>query len=112
MSTSGWPSVGADLLIGERDAASDVGGLLGHHRAPAVDARVGDAGSVVRRRTTARPPLAGALPIPRKCQPSFDAAVGARSKSRSRVRRTTFISMFAKAAPRHRRVPPPNGIHW
>ena len=39
-------------------------------------------------------------------------SVGSSVTSRSMVRRTTFISMVANAAPRQRRVPPPNGIHW
>ncbi len=36
---------------------------------------------------------------------------GASSKRASTSRATIFISCSAKLAPRHRRRPPPNGIH-
>jgi hypothetical protein len=33
------------------------------------------------------------------------------SQARSRARSTSLVSSIAKLAPRHRRLPPPKGIH-
>ena len=41
------------------------------------------------------------LAMPRECQRSSGSSVGTRVTSRSMVRRTTFSSMFANAAPTH-----------
>ena len=79
---------------------------------PAAVAATGGTARVTRRRTTARPPFAGALVMPRECHRSSRSLVGTSENSRSMVRSTTFISMVANAAPRQRRAPPPNGIHW
>ena len=47
----------------------------------------------------------------RRAAVSGAAIPGASSKRRSTVASTIFISCWAKAAPRQRRRPPPNGIH-
>ena len=60
--------------------------------------------------TTASPPRLGSRVTPRK-RAFSSLARGARSRARERiVAITTFISSCAKAAPRQRRTPPPNGI--
>src|SRR5699024_10192452 len=94
---------------GTDDAHVDV---FGHPATPAEATCAAELGADRLSCTTARPPLRGALATPRECQRSPPCVVGTSDTSRSKVRSTTSISMFANAAPGQRRVPPPNGIHW
>ena len=65
----------------------------------------------LRCASTVRAPPAGRTVMLRRLATSAPAPAALSSQAPSRARSTSLVSSIAKLAPRHRRLPPPKGIH-